>query len=339
MSLLSASQATPFVDGSTKEQINILFIIVNSMFLELEKRIVEVVQRVVPCVVSVSTTLLARTQLSNIVPVEGQGSGVILTDSGFIATNAHVVEGARDVEVTLYNGQTFKAVVVGESKTRDLAILKIEAKGLVPIEMGNSSSLKVGQFAIAVGNPLGLGSSVTLGMVSAVDRTIQGEGSFLEGLIQTSAQINPGNSGGALVDSTGKLIGVPTAMIPWSQGIGFAIGVDALKDVYDELIETGTVRTPWMGIVGVSLNKGIASHYGLAVDKGALLLEVLRGPSRAAGLRPGDVIVAIDEVEVKSMEDLRKKVVRGKVGQKLRVRLFRDREILETYIQLISAPQ
>ena len=314
-------------------------IIVNSMFLELEKRLVDVVQRVVPCVVSVSTTHLARTHLSNIVPVQGQGSGVILSDTGFIVTNAHVVEGARDVEVTLHQGQTYKAVVVGESKTRDLAILKIDAEGLVPIVMGDSSSLKVGQFAIAIGNPLGLGSSVTLGLVSAVDRTIQGEGSFLEGLIQTSAQINPGNSGGALVDSDGRLIGVPTAMIPWSQGIGFAIGVDALKDVFDELIETGTVRTPWMGIVGVTLNKGIASHYALGVEKGALLLEVPRGPSRAAGLRPGDVIVAIDEGEINGMEDLRKRVLRGKIGQKLRVRLFRDHDVLETYVELISAPQ
>ncbi len=309
------------------------------MFQELEKKLVEVVDRVIPCVVSVSTTRLARTQLSSVIPVQGQGSGVILSDTGFIVSNAHVIEGARDVEVTLHDGRTFKAVVVGESKTRDLAILKIEATGLVPIEMGDSSALKVGQFAIAIGNPLGLGSSVTLGMVSAVDRTIQSQRTFLEGLIQTSAQINPGNSGGALVDTEGKLIGVPTAMIPWSQGIGFAIAVDALKDVFDELIETGTVRTPWMGIVGVTLNRGISSHYGLAVDKGALILEVPRGPSYIAHLRPSDVIVAIDGDEIKGMEDLRKKVLRGKIGQKLLIRFFREQEVLETYVELTAAPQ
>jgi serine protease Do len=280
------------------------------MFQELEKKLVEVVEQVIPCVVSVSTTRLARTQLSSVVPVQGQGSGVILSDTGFIVSNAHVVERARDVEVTLHDGRTFKAVVVGESKTRDLAILKIEATGLVPIEMGDSKLLKVGQFAIAIGNPLGLGSSVTFGMVSAVDRTIQSQQSFLEGLIQTSAQINPGNSGGALVDSEGKLIGVPTAMIPWSQGIGFAIAVNSLKDIYEELIETGTVQTPWMGIVGVTLNKGISTHYNLAVDRGALILEVPRGPSQAAYLRPGDVIVAINDDEIGGMEDLRKKVLR-----------------------------
>lgn len=309
------------------------------MPLELEKKFVAVVEEVVPCVVSVSTTRLARTQLSRVVPVKGQGSGVILSDSGFIVTNAHVIEGARDVDVTLHDGRTFKAVVVGESKVRDLAILKIDAEDLNPIEMGNSEDLKVGQFAIAVGNPLGLGSTVTFGMVSAVDRTIQSQRTFLEGLIQTSAQINPGNSGGALVDSEGRLIGVPTAMIPWSQGIGFAIAIDTLKGVFDELVETGTVQTPWMGIVGVTLNKGIASHYNIHVEKGALLVEVPRGPSRTMGLEAGDVIVAIDDVDIAGMEDLRKRIMRGKVGDKLMVKFQRGADVFEGYVELTAAPQ
>ena len=309
------------------------------MLLDLEKKLVEVVEEVVPSVVSVSTTRLARTQLSRIVPVKGQGSGVILTDTGFIVTNAHVIEGARDVDVTLHDGRTFKAVVVGSSKVRDLAILKIDAENLNPLELGDSESLRVGQIAIAVGNPLGLGSTVTFGLVSAVDRTIQSQRTFLEGLIQTSAQINPGNSGGALVDSSGRLIGVPTAMIPWSQGIGFAIAVDALKGVFDELVETGTVRTPWMGIVGVTLNKGIASHYNIQVDKGALLVEVPRGPSRKEGLQPGDVITAIDDEEISGMEDLRKRIMKCKVGQKLRVRFQRESDVFEVYIELMAAPE
>ena len=309
------------------------------MLLDFEKKLVEVVEEVVPSVVSVSTTKLARTQLSRVVPVKGQGSGVILTDEGFIVTNAHVVEGARDVDVALHDGRTFKAVVVGESKVRDLAILKIDAEGLNPLEMGDSGSLRVGQFAIAVGSPLGLGSTVTFGMVSAVDRTIQGQRSFLEGLIQTSAQINPGNSGGALADSEGKLIGVPTAMIPWSQGIGFAIAVDTLKGVFDELVETGTVQTPWMGIVGVTLNKSLASHYNLQVEKGAMLVEVPRGPSKSAGLEAGDVIVAIDNEDINGMEDLRRRIMGCKVGTKLMVRFQRITEIFEVYIELKAAPE
>jgi len=307
--------------------------------LDVEQQLVSVVQRVVPCVVSVSTTRLARTQLSQVVPVKGQGSGVILTDTGYIVTNAHVIEGARDVEVTLHDGHTFKAVVVGESKVRDLAILKIEAENLVPIEMGDSGALQVGQFAIAIGNPLGLGSTVTFGMVSAVDRTIQSQRTYLEGLIQTSAQINPGNSGGALVDTHGKLIGVPTAMIPWSQGIGFAIAVDTLKAVFDELVETGTVRTPWMGIVGVTLNRGLASHYKLEVDKGALLLEIPKGPSKSAGLEPGDVIVSLDDKEISGMEDLRRRIMRGRIGDKMKVTIRRNHDTFEAYIELTEAPQ
>ncbi|MHA2114843.1 MAG: S1C family serine protease [Candidatus Thorarchaeota archaeon] len=309
------------------------------MLLDLEKKFVEVVEEVVPSVVSVSTTKLARTQLSRVVPVKGQGSGVILTEEGYIVTNAHVIEGARDVDVTLHDGRNFKAVVVGESKVRDLAILKIDAEGLNPLEMGDSESLRVGQFAIAVGSPLGLGSTVTFGMVSAVDRTIQSQRSFLEGLIQTSAQINPGNSGGALVDSEGKLIGVPTAMIPWSQGIGFAIAVETLKGVFDELVETGTVQTPWMGIVGVTLNKGIATHYDLHVEKGALLVEVPRGPSRRMGLESGDVIVAIDDEEITGMEHLRRRIMKCKVGTKLRVRFQRAADIFEVYVELMAAPE
>ncbi len=309
------------------------------MFLELEKKMIEIVDEVVPSVVSVTTTRLARTQFSQVVPVKGQGSGVVITDKGFIVTNAHVIEGARDVDVTLYDGRTFKAVVVGESKLRDLAILKIEAQKLNPIEMGDSGKLKVGQLAIAIGNPLGLGSTVTFGMVSAIDRTIQSQDSFLEGLIQTSAQINPGNSGGALVDSSGRLIGVPTAMIPWSQGIGFAIAVNSLKAIFDELVQTGTVRTPWMGIVGVTLNKGMAAHYNLHVDQGALLMEVPRGPAKNMGLQPGDVIIAIDNEDISGMEDLRSRVMRTQVGTKLMVRFQRGNDVFESYLTLTDAPQ
>jgi serine protease Do len=309
------------------------------MLGDLEEKLVDVVDQVVPSVVSVSTTRLARTQLSQVVPVKGQGSGVILSDTGYIVTNAHVIDGARDVEVALHNGRMFKAVVVGQSKVRDLAILKIETENLKPIEMGDSSALKVGQFAIAVGNPLGLGSTVTFGMVSAVDRTIQSRQTYLEGLIQTSAQINPGNSGGALVDSHGRLIGVPTAIIPWSQGIGFAIAVNSLKGVYDELIETGTVRTAWMGIVGATLNRAIASHYRIQAEKGALIIQVPKGPSKSAGLQPGDVIVAIDKEEVSTMEDLRGIIMNKKVGEKILIRLQRKDDILEAYVQLMEGPE
>ena len=308
------------------------------MLQAFEQIIVEVVEKVVPSVVSVTVTKLQRVRFSQVVPVKGQGSGVIMSEDGFIVTNAHVIEGVRDVDVALHDGRTYKAVVVGETRTRDMAILKIDADNLTPIEIGKSSTLKPGQFAIAVGNPLGLGSTVTIGMISALDRTIRGQGQHLEGLIQTSAQINPGNSGGALVDTEGKLIVVPTAMIPWSQGIGFAIEIDRIMDIYDELIQTGTVQTPWMGIVGVTLNKAIAANYRLSTEEGALIVEVPRGPSAKAGLEPGDVVVGIDDADIKGMEQLRGHILGKKVGEKLRVRFQRAREIFEVYVQLSPAP-
>ncbi len=309
------------------------------MLQQFEKIIVEVVEKVVPSVVSVSTTKLARVDLSRVVPLKGQGSGVILTDDSYIVTNAHVVRGARDVDVTLNDGRLLNAVVVGESAIKDLAVLKIDATDLTPIELGDSSSLKVGQFAIAVGNPLGLGNTVTFGIVSAVDRTIKSRRVFLEGLIQTSAQINPGNSGGALVDTEAKLIGIPTAMIPWSQGIGFAIAIDGIKSAFNELVKTGTIRTPWMGVVGVTLNRGLAAHYRLSVDKGALIVQVPKGPASRTGIEPGDIVVALDGKKVNTMEELSGIIMDKRIGDKIKLRVHRRQDVFDADLELQEAPR
>ncbi|MBD3406579.1 MAG: PDZ domain-containing protein [Candidatus Lokiarchaeota archaeon] len=304
----------------------------------LEQMMIEVVEKVVPSVVSVTITKLAETQLSGVVPVKGQGSGVILTSEGHIVTNAHVVSGVQDVEVTIDDGRTYRAEIIGKSKVQDLAILKIDSGEFAPIEFAKSGGLKVGQFAIAVGHPLGLGATITFGVVSALERTISNRQAFLEGLIQTSAQINPGNSGGALVNTDGKLIGLPTAMIPWSQGIGFAIASDRIEDAFEEIIQTGTIATPWMGIMGATLNKGIATHYKLSVNQGALVLEVPQGPSRRAGLKSGDVITAIDDNEITGMQDLRAAIFKRSVGDNIDVVFYRGDEKQDVKVKLQSAP-
>ncbi|TXT54249.1 MAG: hypothetical protein BAJATHORv1_80056 [Candidatus Thorarchaeota archaeon] len=304
------------------------------MLEQLEMKIVEVVEKVVPSIVSVTIEKLVETQLSDAFPVEGRGSGVILTDSGYIVTNAHVIEEGKEVQVTLNDGRTFQSEVVGESVVQDLAFLKIDAKDLVPVEVAKYKPLKVGQFAIAIGHPLGLGATITFGVVSALERTISSKKTFLEGLIQTSAQINPGNSGGALVNIEGELIGIPTAMIQWSQGIGFAIASERIQDVFNELMDAGSLKTPWMGIMGATLNKGIATHYGLPVDRGSFILEVPEGPSREAGLNAGDVIVSIDDMEIKGMQDLRAAIFKSKVGDEIIVKFYRSGDMQETRVTL-----
>ncbi|MCG3216046.1 MAG: trypsin-like peptidase domain-containing protein [Candidatus Heimdallarchaeota archaeon] len=309
------------------------------MLQQLEGILVDVVERVIPSVVSVTTTKLQRISFYRVAPLQGQGSGVIISDDGYIITNAHVVKGAEKLEVTLHNGKSFEASVVGKSSIRDLAVLKIDSNGLTPIKVSNSKELKVGQFALAIGNPLGLGSTATLGVVSAIDRTIQTRKMFLEGLIQTSAQINPGNSGGALVNTNAELIGIPTAMIPWSQGIGFAISVEGVNAIYKELTETGTIRTPWMGIVGISLNAGMAAHYRLPIDKGALIVQVPKGPAYSAGIKQGDIIISIEDTEVESMESIRGVIVSKRVSSKINLKINRQNEIIEKTIELQEAPE
>ncbi len=309
------------------------------MLQELENLMVDVVEKVLPSVVSVTTTKLQRINFYRVAPLQGQGSGVILSENGYIITNSHVVKGAEHLDVVLHDGKSYHAKVVGKSSIRDLAALKIDSNGLSPIDFGDTGSIRVGQFAIAVGNPLGLGTTATFGMISAIDRTIQSRNTYLEGLIQTSAQINPGNSGGALVNTKAELIGIPTAMIPWSQGIGFAIAVDNVRAVYKELNETGTIKTPWMGIVGLAINPRVASYYKLPRAEGVLIVEVPKGPSYTIGLEPGDIITTVNENKIKSMEELRRIIMNQRVGSKIKVSINRNNDVFDAEIELRDAPE
>ncbi|NHJ87564.1 MAG: PDZ domain-containing protein [Asgard group archaeon] len=309
------------------------------MLSKLEQMIIDVVEDVMPSVVSVSTTVLARVDLFSLKPIQGVGSGIIVDEKGVILTNSHVIRGAQEIKIHLQDGRDFNANLLGQLSEQDIAILQIEGvTDLKAIKIGNSSDLKVGQFAIAIGNPLGLGKSVTFGLISAINRTISTERVQLEGLIQTTADINPGNSGGALVNTSGELIGVPTAVIQYSQGLGFAIAVDVIKGALEQYKETGTLSSPWLGIIGYTIDKNFAEANKLAVSKGALIIEVPNGPAKNAGIIAGDIITKIDEDIVESIQTLTRHITRHKVGDEVKIKLFRNGKSEEINVKLGKAP-
>lgn len=305
---------------------------------QLENKFVAVVEDVLPSVVSVYTTVLTRIDLFRVAPVQGMGSGVIVEEDGIIITNAHVVRKAQKVGLQLHSGKKLDAKVLGMMKGLDIAILKVDETDLDPITIGESNTLKVGQFAIAVGNPLGLGESVTFGLVSALNRTISAQNAILEGLIQTTAEINPGNSGGALVNTNAELIGIPTAVIPFSQGIGFAIAIDSVKGLLEEFRETGNVSTPWIGITGYTINPRIANYYQLTQDKGALIIQVPNGPAKKAGIKPNDIIVGLNDEEINSIQLLIQKIVKRRIGEEVKIKYIRNGRTFETFVKLSKAP-
>lgn len=270
-----------------------------------EGTVVQVVERVRPAIVNIDTLAEVKTAMG-IFPQKGAGSGVIVSPDGYILTNNHVVEGAEQIRVTLLSGRAFPGRVVGADRYSDLTVLKIAAPGPLPAaELGTSGTLRVGQLAMAIGNPFGLGSTVTVGVISALNRSVQAPGMVVENLIQTDAAINPGNSGGALVDSRGDVVGINTAIIPEAQGIGFAIPIDTARAIMQQLISRGRVVRPYAGLVwGGDVDREIARQYGLPVEYGVIIRGVdPAGPAAAAGLRAGDVMVALDSKRTNTWND------------------------------------
>ncbi|MDD4337924.1 MAG: trypsin-like peptidase domain-containing protein, partial [Firmicutes bacterium] len=245
---------------------------------------------------------------------EGLGSGVIIDASGYILTNYHVIQDVTEIVVVLADGRQFPGSVVGGDVYTDLAVVKVEGQDLPVAELGNSDQIMIGEPAVAIGNPYGFDHTVTAGVVSALNRSIetdQRSGLVLENLIQTDAPINPGNSGGALVTTDGKVVGINTAIIQEAQGIGFAIPINAARDVANEIIQYGKVRRPYLGVAEiVVVNRSIAVRYGLAVDQGIYISSVVRNsPADRAGLGRGDIIIAIDDAEVTTADDVRRCVL------------------------------
>ena len=237
-----------------------------------ENAILDTIAKVSKSTVNISTLKLVHNIFYQAAPVGGMGSGTIIDSKGLILTNNHVVGGAQKINVTLENNEVLEGTIVGSCAIHDIAVVKVNAntRNLEPAELGDSDKIRVGQRVYAIGNPFGLtgGPSVTSGVISAINRTIESERGLIENLVQTDASINPGNSGGPLVDVTGKVIAINTAIIPYAQGIGFAIPINSAKTCTDEIITEGGVKRPWIGIIGLTLTREIARYYGLPVNSG-----------------------------------------------------------------------
>lgn len=239
------------------------------------------------------------------------GSGVLISRQGYVLTNNHVIEGADEIQVLLNDGRSTRAVVAGTDADTDLAVLKIDVADLPAIVIGNSKRLRVGDMALAIGNPFGVGQTVTIGIISATGRNHLGITTY-EDFIQTDAAINPGNSGGALINARGELIGINSAIYSrtgGSQGIGFAIPISLAKNVMTQIIEKGHVVRGWLGIEAQDITPQLADTFGLVNTQGVLIAGILRdGPADNAGLLPGDVVTSIDGVPVADANDAMKKI-------------------------------
>lgn len=299
---------------------------------------------------------------------QGQGSGFVYSDDGYIVTNNHVIEGATAVRVTFYNGIQYSAEVVGVDADSDLAVIKVDAPPelLIPVVWGDSDDLKVGQRVIAIGNPFGLNGTMTTGIVSALGRSLPSMNrSFrIPEIIQTDAAINPGNSGGPLLNSHGEVVGVNSAIVPRQVGlgersflgVGFAIPANLVKQVVESLVGEGFFQHPWVGIVGNSITPRIAEAMGLEEARGALIIDVLPGgPASKAGLQGGtqeftndeglltqiggDVIIGVEGETVNTFDDIISFLSRrGRVNQTIMLTIIRDGEILEIPLTLEARP-
>ncbi len=273
--------------------------------------------------------------------VSNLGSGVIVSANGYILTNHHVVEGADEIQIAFSDNRTLPAKVVGSDPETDLAVLKINASNLPAITLAQPDSLRVGDWVLAVGNPFGVGQTVTLGIVSALGRTHLGINTF-ENFIQTDAAINPGNSGGALVDATGNLVGINSAIYSrtgGSQGIGFAIPVSLARQVMEQIIREGSVTRGWVGIEVQDLSPELMESFGLKTGEGALIAGVLKsGPADRAGIKPGDVLTAVNGKRVTDSSTLLNLIAGLKPGETARLAIARKNSSMEFSVQVARRP-
>ena len=301
---------------------------------EYSRTVVGAVQRVAPAVVNIEVH--QRHQGNHAAELEGNGSGFIIAPDGFILTNSHVVHRATRIIVNLSEGHDYPAQLIGDDPDTDLAVIRIDAPRREHVRLADSESLRVGQVAIAIGNPLGFQASVTAGVISALGRSMHSQsGRLIDNIIQTDAALNPGNSGGPLVNSAGEVIGVNTAMIRPAQGICFAIASNTAKFVAAWLIRDGKIRRSYIGVAGqnVPLHRRVMRFYNLPRETGVLVVSVEKGsPAERAGVHEGDLIVAFNEQPIGSVYDLHKVLVGEQIGVTAKLLVIRHTEKLELSI-------
>lgn len=277
-------------------------------------------------------------------PMSGSGSGVIYTSDGYIVTNNHVVEFADNLEVTLYDNRKFSATVVGANKKTDLAIIKIEANNLPTLELADSDKAQVGEWTLAVGNPFDLTSTVTAGIISAKGRSLRllKDRDAIESFIQTDAAVNPGNSGGALIDANGRLLGINTAIASQTgvfQGYSFAIPINLVKRIADDIIQYGNYRRAFLGVNIYPLDSETAEQLGISISQGVVIDRLEdKGSAQYAGLYPKDVIIKVDDKEIRGVPDLAEVIGLSKVGDVLDVTVNRKGKVMTIPVKMRPEP-
>lgn len=320
-------------------------VLVRAESLSTEEAVIKAVKKAKPSVVRLTTTRSEREGYDD--EPGGIGSGVIFRPDGYILTNTHVLRGARRIIATLADGKRFTAVLVNASTDHDLAVLKIEASGLPVAEFGDSGKLQLGQLAIAIGNPMYFGWTITTGVVSALNRRVTAGGILYENLIQTDAAINPGNSGGPLVDSRGRVIGINTLVytgnrLSLAQGLSFAIPSNTVLSVASQLLKTAKLAAPkpWVGISISDVTPQMAERWGFSVQRGVLVTQVTAGsPAQDAKILPGDIISEIDGVAVTGVDQF-KSIINSKApGVTVTLSVWHRGEKRKTYLVLDKVSQ
>ncbi|MGB8131319.1 MAG: trypsin-like peptidase domain-containing protein [Candidatus Angelobacter sp.] len=321
-----------------------------------EQNNIAVYKKALPAVVNITSTAVAYDFFYGAVPQQGMGSGFVIDTEGHILTNFHVVEGARQLEVTTSDKKKYKAQIVGTDPVHDLAVIQIPNKSVPQAEIGDSKSLVVGQKVYAIGNPFGLSGTMTRGIISSI-RSLKGQRGYIDEAIQTDAAINPGNSGGPLLNVRGQVIGINTMIltggVEQSAGIGFAIPINTAKAVLDDLVHLGRVRRPEMGVRTIPIGPELANQLGLPADSGLLIVDVVPGSAaERAGLRAGtekvylgnypimlggDLLVAIEGQPVEDQQDLSHVMQNHRSGDTVTVTIYRGKKRMDVKVVLGEA--